>query len=51
MAAEDILQDIGVISMISSDSQVMGRVGEVISWTWRTESYEAPADRTVRYSS
>jgi len=38
VAAEDILQDIGAISMISSDSQAMGRVGEVISRTWRTAS-------------
>ncbi|KAH8099988.1 hypothetical protein BXZ70DRAFT_894086 [Cristinia sonorae] len=38
VAAEDVLQDIGAISMISSDSQAMGRVGEVISRTWRTAS-------------
>ena len=38
VAAEDILLDIGAISMISSDSQAMGRVGEVISRTWRTAS-------------
>ena len=36
IAAEDVLQDIGAISMISSDSQAMGRIGEVISRTWRT---------------
>lgn len=36
IAAEDILHDLGVISMISSDSQAMGRVGEVISRTWQT---------------
>ena len=36
VAAEDILHDIGAISMISSDSQAMGRVGEVVSRTWRT---------------
>lgn len=36
IAAEDILQDLGVISMISSDSQAMGRVGEVIIRTWQT---------------
>ena len=36
VAAEDVLQDAGAISMISSDSQAMGRVGEVISRTWRT---------------
>ena len=38
IAAEDILQDMGALSMISSDSQAMGRVGEVISRTWRTAS-------------
>ncbi|KZT20435.1 urease [Neolentinus lepideus HHB14362 ss-1] len=38
IAAEDMLQDMGAISMISSDSQAMGRVGEVISRTWRTAS-------------
>ena len=36
IAAEDILQDMGAISMISSDSQAMGRVGEVITRTWQT---------------
>jgi urease subunit alpha len=36
IAAEDILHDMGVISMISSDSQAMGRVGEVIIRTWQT---------------
>lgn len=36
IAAEDILQDIGAFSMISSDSQAMGRVGEVIIRTWQT---------------
>ncbi|WP_127494436.1 urease subunit alpha [Paenibacillus glycanilyticus] len=36
IAAEDILHDIGVFSMISSDSQAMGRVGEVIIRTWQT---------------
>ena len=38
VAAEDVLHDIGAISMISSDSQAMGRVGEVVSRTWRTAS-------------
>ncbi|EPQ54001.1 urease, partial [Gloeophyllum trabeum ATCC 11539] len=38
VAAEDVLQDMGAISMISSDSQAMGRVGEVVSRTWRTAS-------------
>ncbi len=36
IAAEDILHDLGAISMMSSDSQAMGRVGEVIMRTWQT---------------
>jgi urease subunit alpha len=36
MAAEDVLHDLGAISMMSSDSQAMGRVGEVIMRTWQT---------------
>jgi urease subunit alpha len=36
IAAEDILHDLGVFSMISSDSQAMGRVGEVVLRTWQT---------------
>lgn len=36
IAAEDILHDLGVLSMLSSDSQAMGRVGEVIIRTWQT---------------
>jgi urease subunit alpha len=36
IAAEDILHDLGAISIISSDSQAMGRVGEVITRTWQT---------------
>jgi urease subunit alpha len=36
IAAEDILHDLGVFSMISSDSQAMGRIGEVITRTWQT---------------
>ncbi|AJY76123.1 urease subunit alpha [Paenibacillus beijingensis] len=36
IAAEDILHDMGVFSMLSSDSQAMGRVGEVIIRTWQT---------------
>jgi urease subunit alpha len=36
IAAEDILHDVGVFSMMSSDSQAMGRVGEVIIRTWQT---------------
>ncbi|KAJ7597092.1 hypothetical protein C8J56DRAFT_307645 [Mycena floridula] len=38
VAAEDVLHDSGAISMISSDSQAMGRVGEVTTRTWRTAS-------------
>ncbi|KAF9513034.1 hypothetical protein BS47DRAFT_1376824 [Hydnum rufescens UP504] len=38
VAAEDVLHDTGAISMISSDSQAMGRVGEVVTRTWRTAS-------------
>jgi urease subunit alpha len=36
IAAEDILHDLGAISMMSSDSQAMGRIGEVIARTWQT---------------
>ncbi|MEC5146527.1 urease subunit alpha [Chitinophaga sp. 212800010-3] len=36
IAAEDILHDMGVFSMMSSDSQAMGRVGEVVTRTWQT---------------
>jgi urease subunit alpha len=36
IAAEDILHDLGALSMISSDSQAMGRIGEVITRTWQT---------------
>ncbi|MCU5745405.1 urease subunit alpha [Staphylococcus sp. SQ8-PEA] len=35
IAAEDVLQDMGIFSMVSSDSQAMGRVGEVITRTWQ----------------
>src|SRR5678815_5721853 len=38
IAAEDVLHDLGAISMVSSDSQAMGRVGEVITRTWQTAS-------------
>ncbi|TNY21571.1 putative urease [Rhodotorula diobovata] len=38
VAAEDVLQDSGAISIISSDAQAMGRIGEVVSRTWRTAS-------------
>ncbi|MDE3178578.1 MAG: urease subunit alpha [Acidobacteriota bacterium] len=36
IAAEDVLQDLGAISMMSSDSQAMGRIGEVLIRTWQT---------------
>lgn len=36
IAAEDILHDLGVFSMLSSDSQAMGRIGEVVTRTWQT---------------
>jgi len=36
IAAEDVLHDLGVFSMISSDSQAMGRIGEVVCRTWQT---------------
>ncbi|HZE65822.1 MAG TPA: urease subunit alpha [Sporichthyaceae bacterium] len=36
MAAEDVLHDLGAISMIGSDSQAMGRIGEVVLRTWQT---------------
>jgi urease subunit alpha len=36
IAAEDILHDMGALSMMSSDSQAMGRIGEVITRTWQT---------------
>jgi urease subunit alpha len=38
IAAEDVLHDLGALSMISSDSQAMGRVGEVVIRTWQTAS-------------
>src|SRR4051812_42455120 len=36
IAAEDVLHDLGVFSMMSSDSQAMGRIGEVVTRTWQT---------------
>ena len=36
IAAEDILHDMGVLSMLSSDSQAMGRIGEVVIRNWQT---------------
>ncbi len=38
IAAEDVFHDMGIFSMMSSDSQAMGRVGEVITRTWQTAS-------------
>ncbi len=38
ISAEDVLHDMGIFSMMSSDSQAMGRVGEVITRTWQTAS-------------
>lgn len=38
IGAEDVLQDMGVFSMMSSDSQAMGRIGEVVIRTWQTAS-------------
>ena len=62
IAAEDILHDLGAFSMIASDSQAMGRVGEVITRTWQTahkmkvqrgalegDSSEADNQRAKRY--
>jgi urease subunit alpha len=59
MAAEDVLHDLGAISMIGSDSQAMGRIGETVIRTWQTAhamkarrgSLEGPADnlRARRY--
>ena len=53
IAAEDVLHDLGAISMMSSDSQAMGRVGEVITRTWQTAHKmraraRPPAERTRR---
>ncbi len=49
IAAEDILHDLGAFSMISSDSQAMGRVGETIIRCWQTARQdEAPAWRAAR---
>ena len=36
IAAEDVLHDLGAISIMASDSQAMGRVGEVVTRTWQT---------------
>ena len=46
IAAEDVLHDLGAISMMSSDSQAMGRIGEVICRTWQTaDKMKRSADR------
>ena len=46
IAAEDVLHDLGAISMMSSDSQAMGRIGEVICRTWQTaDKMKKPARR------
>jgi urease subunit alpha len=50
IAAEDILHDLGAFSMISSDSQAMGRVGEVIIRTWQT-AHKMKVQRGVLSSS
>ncbi len=44
IAAEDVLHDLGIFSMMSSDSQAMGRVGEVITRTWQT-AHKMKAER------
>lgn len=46
MAAEDVLHDMGAISIMASDSQAMGRVGEVICRTWQT-AHKMKAERGV----
>lgn len=46
IGAEDILHDMGVFSMMSSDSQAMGRIGEVITRTWQT-AHKMKAERGV----
>lgn len=52
IAAEDILHDMGAISIISSDSQAMGRVGEVITRTWQTaHKMKSQRGRTIEPSS
>ena len=44
IAAEDILHDLGAFSMIASDSQAMGRVGEVVTRTWQTAHEDESAN-------
>lgn len=43
IAREDILHDMGVFSIMSSDSQAMGRVGEVVTRTWQTATKQESA--------
>ncbi len=45
IAAEDVLHDLGAFSMISSDTQAMGRVGEVLIRTWQTAAQDEEAAR------
>ena len=47
IAAEDVLHDLGAFSMMSSDSQAMGRVGEVIVRTWQTAAQDEGAARRL----
>ena len=47
IAAEDILHDVGAMSIIASDSQAMGRVGEVIIRTWQTADKIEKAARKI----
>jgi urease subunit alpha len=47
IAAEDVLHDLGAISMLSSDSQAMGRIGEVIIRTWQTADKFGPLESPV----
>ena len=60
MGAEDVLHDIGAISIISSDSQAMGRIGEVICRAWQSAdkmkkfrgqlgNHQSDNDRIKRY--
>src|SRR3712207_9053130 len=49
IAAEDVLHDLGAISMIGSDSQAMGRVGETITRTWQTRSEERRVGKECRF--
>ncbi|XP_031121247.1 urease [Ipomoea triloba] len=54
IAAEDILHDMGAISIIASDSQAMGRIGEVICRTWQTahkmKLFRGPLDKNQPYN-